>query len=100
MRPCPHYVETDDGRRYCEVGPQGHWGTCVGDRDEATYRQLLLDDLAPIDTRPNFEGHPDRLCGDHRTVGPHRAWCFDCGEWCYPSQPCVRCDPAVVEVRR
>ena len=32
----------------------------------------------------NFEGHQPRECGDHRTVGPHRAWCYDCTEWCYP----------------
>lgn len=40
---------------------------------------------------PNFEGHEHRECGEHRTVGPHRAWCYDCEEWCYPSWPCVRC---------
>lgn len=33
----------------------------------------------------NFEGHSDRECGEHRTVGSHRAWCFDCHEWCYPN---------------
>lgn len=27
---------------------------------------------------------------EHRTVGPHRAWCFECTEWCYPAAPCVR----------
>jgi hypothetical protein len=21
---------------------------------------------------------------EHRTVGPHRAWCYQDGEWCYP----------------
>jgi hypothetical protein len=25
----------------------------------------------------NFVGHQPRTCGEHRTVGPHRAWCFD-----------------------
>lgn len=25
---------------------------------------------------------------EHRTVGDYRAWCYDCGEWCYPSAPC------------
>jgi hypothetical protein len=39
-----------------------------------------------------FEGHPGRDCGHHRTVGPHRAWCFDCGEWCYPDESCARCE--------
>lgn len=32
----------------------------------------------------NFEGHPGRECGEHRTVGPHRAWCYECTMWCYP----------------
>lgn len=32
---------------------------------------------------PSFHGWLDRNCGEHRTVGPIRAWCFDCGEWCY-----------------
>lgn len=31
-----------------------------------------------------FEGHSPRECGEHRTVGAHRAWCFGCTEWCYP----------------
>jgi hypothetical protein len=35
---------------------------------------------------PAFEGHRPRECSDHRTVGPHRAWCFDCSEWCYPDE--------------
>lgn len=35
--------------------------------------------------KPSFEGWPDRECGEHRTVGPIRAWCFDCSEWCYAS---------------
>jgi hypothetical protein len=42
-----------------------------------------------------FEGRPDRTCGDHHTVGPHRAWCFDDSEWCYPDGPCHGCDPRI-----
>jgi len=45
---------------------------------------------------PNFEGHSGRECGEHRTVGPHRAWCHDCSEWCYPSLPCPQCAPRLV----
>jgi len=30
-----------------------------------------------------FEGYEPRECGEHRTVGAHRAWCFDDSEWCY-----------------
>jgi hypothetical protein len=41
----------------------------------------------------NFEGHTPRVCGEHRTVGSHRAWCFDDGSWCYPDDPCAGCDP-------
>lgn len=26
--------------------------------------------------------------GEHRTVGPHRAWCHGCHEWCYPDNIC------------
>lgn len=44
----------------------------------------------------HFIGHDPRVCGEHRTVGNHRAWCLDCQEWCYPSSPCLRCSPEVV----
>lgn len=30
--------------------------------------------------------------GEHRTVGPHRACCLDCNEWCSPRIPCDGCD--------
>jgi hypothetical protein len=30
-----------------------------------------------------FVGYTRRECGEHRTVGSRRAWCFDCHEWCY-----------------
>lgn len=41
---------------------------------------------------PDFEGHTQRDCGEHRSVGPHRAWCFECNEWCYPAGPCKGCE--------
>jgi len=31
---------------------------------------------------PDWEGVPGAL--EHRTVGSHRAWCLNDGEWCYP----------------
>jgi hypothetical protein len=43
------------------------------------------------DDAGNFLGFGGRECDEHRTVGSHRAWCYDCGEWCYPDGPCVRC---------
>ncbi len=45
-----------------------------------------------VDGEPNWEGRDERECGDHRTVGPHRAWCFDDHEWCYPDVPCRGCE--------
>jgi hypothetical protein len=30
-------------------------------------------------------------CGEHRDCGTRR-WCYDCGEWCYESAPCLGCD--------
>jgi hypothetical protein len=38
----------------------------------------------------NYEGQPTAI-GEHRTVGSHRAWCLDCGEWCYPDEWCDCC---------
>lgn len=35
--------------------------------------------------KPSFHGH-DGEC-EHRSCGPIRAWCYDCGEWCYASGP-------------
>lgn len=46
------------------------------------------------DSGGNFLGFADRDCGEHRTVGEHRAWCFDCHEWCSATSPCVRCEIA------
>lgn len=39
-----------------------------------------------------FHGFEPRECGDHRTVGSYRAWCYDCTEWCYPAAPCRGCE--------
>ena len=38
---------------------------------------------------PTWEGAFNK--SDHRTVGPHRAWCNACGEWCYPDDWCDCC---------
>lgn len=48
---------------------------------------------APVfDEHGCFVGHEPRECGEHRTVGDHRAWCHDCSEWCYPRIPCNGCE--------
>lgn len=51
--------------------------------------------------QPNFEGHEGRECGEHRTVGPHRAWCYDCSEWCYPGNvgECRGCRLPMLEAK-
>lgn len=52
---------------------------------------------AVFDSGHRFQGHdPNEGCA-HHTVGDHRAWCLDCGEWCYPTMPCVRCERAIRE---
>ena len=40
---------------------------------------------------PNWEGAGGN---EHRTVGPHRAWCYDDHEWCYPDDWCDCCHRA------
>jgi hypothetical protein len=48
------------------------------------------------DDQGRFLGHdPNEGC-EHRTVGS-RAWCLTCTEWCYPREPCVRCERAIAE---
>ena len=44
---------------------------------------MALTEAGPEAEPEEFEGYTDRLCGEHRTCGT-RAWCHDCGEWCYP----------------
>jgi hypothetical protein len=46
-----------------------------------------------------YVGYQPRECGEHRTVGSHRAWCFDCSEWCYPNHEmaCKGCRVAILE---
>lgn len=50
-----------------------------------------------------FHGHQPRECGEHRTVGTHRAWCYQCQEWCYPSTseglPCRGCELPMLRAR-
>ena len=41
-----------------------------------------------------------RECGEHRTVGRLRAWCFDCVEWCYPADGCKGCAGREAQLQR
>ena len=43
------------------------------------------------DGSPRFVGWEPRECGEHRTVGDYRAWCYDCTEWCYSSKIEMAC---------
>lgn len=49
-----------------------------------------------------FEGYEPRDCENHRTVGEHRAWCYDCSEWCYSADEemaCKGCRIPMLEAR-
>lgn len=48
------------------------------------------------DSKPNFEGHANSECGEHRSVGWYRAWCYNDTEWCYPNAPCRGCELPVL----
>lgn len=51
--------------------------------------------IAEFDVEGRFYGYTPRECGSHRTVGRHRAWCFDCSEWCYSNgvdRACKGCE--------
>lgn len=71
------------------------------DFDTATTAELL-DTLRKDDTEqgvpstePLFTGHiePEQ----HRSVGPNRAWCHACAEWCYKTMDsaCAHCQVPV-----
>jgi hypothetical protein len=49
-----------------------------------------------FDKDKNFTGWTKRRCGEHRTVGEHRAMCSTCGEWCYPERD-MACDGCRIE---
>lgn len=65
------------------------------------YTQPVLPLEWPEPELPKVDWHGATLreCGEHRTVGPHRAWCFDCTEWCYsrPEAMCKGCRVAGYE---
>ena len=54
---------------------------------------------ARFDDDGRYLGGPSPEC-EHRTVGPHRAWCLTCGEWCYPQAMCVHCERAAEQRRQ
>lgn len=66
-------------------------------RQEKTLRAAA--GLLPEPPDPVFaaDGTFHGLAGgpEHRTVGPHRAWCYDVSTWCYPQDPCPACLPPV-----
>ena len=46
--------------------------------------------------KPDYHGHGGP--GEHRTLGPIRAWC-DCGHYCYRNDPCDCCFRFEAETR-
>lgn len=77
----------------------GHVYECCGKVGRISRHYPWCPSRAPTTPVPldldAHEGHPGRECGEHRTTGA-RAWCFDCGEWCYPEAPCARCELPMV----
>jgi hypothetical protein len=55
--------------------------------------------VTELDPKDYWRGIEPRECGEHRTTG-HRAWCFDCSEWCYEAAPCKGCQIPVLESGR
>jgi len=50
------------------------------------------------DKDANFHGWFPEI-NEHRTLGPHRASCSGCGQYCYPSSPCYCCGEPLYELR-
>lgn len=77
-------------------------GQVQGRLDRILAEQKALPEQPP-GPLPNWEGRTPRRCGEHRTAGSHRAWCHDCGEWCYPREDamCLGCaDAPEAEIER
>jgi hypothetical protein len=57
----------------------------LADPEQGRLDRILAQHAAePVPPPANWEGRQPRRCGEHRTVGAHRAWCHDCNGWCYP----------------
>lgn len=54
---------------------------------------LSVESPRKFDGLGNYQGCVSGA--EHRSVGPHRAWCHQCGEWCYPDFACGCCDPRI-----
>lgn len=92
----PRSVSTNEQQHFDNWDPYAVLRLCQAHREIAA----MFPASAPhLDTEGSFYGFQSRDCGEHRTVGAHRAWCFDCSEWCLPDQPCRRCH-GVSEVLR
>lgn len=63
-------------------------------REQVEALRELTKPRPVFDAEGNFQGHESSPCGEHRTVGEHRAWCHACTEWCYPTMPCLGCGHA------
>lgn len=62
----------------------------------AAERYIAMMTAPPVyDETGDFVGLTGSGCGEHRTVGSYRAWCYSCAEWCYPRAPCARCGPTL-----
>lgn len=82
----------------CAACPQPErCGWCKGTGFNAGHEQLGVCgwcDGRKYKWKPDYDGRGGN--GEHRTCGPIRAWCHDCTEWCYDTDPC-RCCWAMVK---
>lgn len=63
------------------------------DEQVAKIKALLVNLVPKYDASNgnSFEGFENGP--EHRTVGTHRAWCYEASEWCSPDAACSACDP-------
>lgn len=77
----PRENHRPDGRAPLEIERLGFKMDCrCNDPRFVAITQLYP--TAVFDGDGRFQGRRDTPC-EHRTVGSHRAWCFEDTEWCY-----------------
>lgn len=58
---------------------------------DPTISEATYDGMTASGDQRAFVGWQPRECGEHRTVGDYRAWCFQCSEWCYSATIGMAC---------
>jgi hypothetical protein len=53
--------------------------------------------VVKYDENARYLGYQPRKCGEHQIEDSSKAWCHDCGMWCYPKLPCHGCENAILD---